>query len=141
MAGGGKDAAGAVAAGASGGSAKALSQVKEAAGFSDRISKTWNSMKGLDFAQKAEFAKKGMDLVSMAKDKIGLLRNIASSLPDGMAEKLMGQVGGLGGNLSDLSGLLGKAGSIASGDWSSYKDQVGSALNLLGGNFSALDSL
>lgn len=122
-------------------SGDAQAKLKEASGFSDTISKTWDSIKGLDFAKKGEFVKQAMDLVSMAKDKIGMLQNLASSLPGGMGEKLLSQVGGLTGNITDLSGLLGKAGSIGAGDWSSYKDQIGSALSLLGGKFGGLDSL
>lgn len=119
----------------------AAKTVKQASSFSDTISKTWDSMKGMDFAKKAEFVKKGMSLVSGAKDKLSMLNSISSSLPDGMGKKLMDQVGGISGHISSLTGLLGKASSIGAGDWSSYKDQVGSALGLLGGNFSALGSL
>jgi len=123
------------------GGGKAKESLKEASGFSDTISKTWDSMKGMDFSDKAAFAKKGMDLISAAKDKLSLLNSISSSLPDGMSKMLMDKVGGISGNITNLSGLLGKAGSITSGDWSSYKDQIGSVMGLLGGNFSGLSSL
>lgn len=119
----------------------ATESLKEVSGFSDTISKTWDSIKGMDYAKKADFVKQALALVSTAKDKLALLNNISSSLPEGMSKKLMDQVGGISGNIGKLSGLLGKAGSIGSGDWSSYKDQIGSAMSLLGGGFSGLGSL
>ncbi|MFP4358720.1 MAG: hypothetical protein ACLFSZ_09835, partial [Puniceicoccaceae bacterium] len=116
-------------------------KLKEAAGFSKTLTGAWDSMKGMDFSEKAAFVKKGMDLVSKAKDHIGMLKNLAPLLSGDMGKQLMSQVGGLSGNLGDLSGLFGKAGSIGAGDWGSYKDQIGSAIKGLSGGFSGLGSL
>jgi len=137
------DAAGALSSAAKSatGDANPTAQLEEAAGFSKTLTGAWDSIKGMEFSEKAAFVKKGMDLVSMAKDKIGMLKNLAPLLSGDMSGELMKQVGGLSGNLGDLSGLLGKAGSIGAGDWGSYKDQVGSAIKSLSGGFSGLGSL
>jgi len=108
--------------------ADAAAARKEASGFGSTIDSTWNSIKGMDYSQKADFVNKAMGLVSKAKDHIATLSKLSNVLPEGMAGKLVSQVGGVSGNLSQLTSLLGNAGSLTSGDWSGFKDQIGKAL-------------
>lgn len=115
--------------------------IKEVSGFSNTITNTWDSMKGLDYADKALFVKKAMDMVSDARSKISMLQTVSSALPGGAQTQLLRQVTGMTGITGNLGDLLGKADSITPGGWSSYKDEVGAAMGLLGGQFSGLNSL
>lgn len=121
--------------------ADAAAQVKEAAGFSDTVSKTWETMKGMDFSKHAEFIKMATDLVSKAKGHLDTLNKLSSALPEGMSGKLLSQVGGLSDKLGGLSGLLGGASSLSPGDWAGFKDKVGGSLGGLSSGFSALGGL
>ncbi len=118
-----------------------LSQVSKISGFSDTLNSTWNSIKGMDYAQKATFLKQASDLVSSAKKHIGMLKQIAPMITGGSSGALIEQISGLTSQVGGLSSLVSKGQGIASGDWGSYKDQIGSAIKGLSGGFSGLSSL
>ncbi|MGE9269622.1 MAG: hypothetical protein ACQKBU_02365, partial [Verrucomicrobiales bacterium] len=116
----------------------ALGQITQISGFSDTLTSTWNSVKGLDFSDKDAFIQQVKSLASSASKHIGMLKQIAPMVGGDTGAALVKQISGLSDQLGGLSSLVSKGSSITSGDWGSYKDQIGSAISSLSGGFSGL---
>jgi hypothetical protein len=118
-----------------------LSQVSKISDYSETLTNGWNSVKGVDFSDKAALLKKVKSLVSTASKNIGMLKQISPMVTGDTGKALIKQISGLSGQVGSLTSLLDKSSSITSGDWGSYKDQIGSAISSLSGGFSSLSKL
>ncbi|MBC2600550.1 MCP four helix bundle domain-containing protein [Puniceicoccus vermicola] len=119
----------------------AMSQISKISGFSDTLNSTWKSVKGLDFSDKDALIKQVKSLASTASKNIGMLKQISPMVTGDTGKALIKQISGLSDQLGGLDNIIDKASSITSGDWGSYKDQIGSAIKGLSGGFSSLSKL
>lgn len=118
-----------------------MAQISKISGYSDVISSGWDSIKGMDFSQKDAFLKQLKGIASKAKSNIGMLKQISPMITGASGKGLIESIKSLSGSAGNLSDLVKKGSSITSGDWGSYKDQVGTVIKSLSGGFSGLSSL
>ena len=119
----------------------ALEKIGDISQYSEVLTKGWDSIKGLGFDQKSELLQQLKSIISKAGSNIGALKQVAPMLGGDTGKALIGQLSGLTGNLDTLKSLYAKGQGVASGDWGSYKDQIGSAVSSLAGGFSGLSSI